>query len=70
MPPGFCPREFPWQSPQEWDGPKPLFLLEAEKSLVDVVAGEFRFHWSYFAQRDPTVVGEIIRRLRLRAVTG
>jgi hypothetical protein len=55
---------------QEWKQPKPLFLLEAEKSLVDVVEGELRLHWSYFAQYDPGVVGDIVSRLRLRAVPG
>jgi len=53
---------------QQWSQPQPLFLLESAKALLDIVAGEFRFHWSYLAQHDPDVVTNILRRLCLRAI--
>jgi hypothetical protein len=52
---------------QQWPEPRLLNFIAPERSRLDIADDVFRFHFSYFAQQDPEVVFEILRRLRLRA---
>jgi hypothetical protein len=54
---------------QQWQEPRVLFRLDAERERLDAGDGELRLHWSYFAQLDPELVLEVLRNLRLRAAT-
>ncbi len=53
---------------QEWQEPSIFFRVESDRKRLDISDNEIRLHWSYFAQRDPSVVMEVLRELRLRAV--
>ena len=37
-------------------------------NLLALARDELRLHWTYFAQLDPAIVSETLRRLRLRAI--
>lgn len=54
---------------QEWQKPSLLFRLDSDRDRLDVPDREIRLHWSCFAQLDPALVLEVLRELRLRAVT-
>jgi hypothetical protein len=54
---------------QQWQEPRVLFRVDAERERLDAGDGELRLHWSYFAQLDPELVLEVLRNLRLRAAT-
>lgn len=51
---------------QQWKEPRMLFLTGGEKTL-DRSANLLRLHFSYFAQREPDVVVDVLTRLSLRA---
>ena len=52
---------------QQWTEPRVLFFAGDEKAL-DRSANLLRLHFSYFAQREPDVVLDVLGRLRLRAL--
>ena len=54
---------------QEWNTPVLLSLLDSDRERLDVADREIRFHWSYFPGLDPTLVLQVLKELRLRAVT-
>ena len=49
------------------DGGRATWALSSNIPLA-VTGAEPRLHWSYFAQRDPELVLEVLRELGLRAV--
>ena len=52
---------------QQWPEPRLLNFIAPERSRLDFAEGVFRSHFSYFAQQDPEVVFEVLRRLQIRA---
>ena len=52
---------------QQWPAPRPFFLTGRDIKQLDRTAGELRLHCNYHAQRDPQLVYEVLRDLRLRA---
>ena len=52
---------------QQWTTPRLLFLTSREQQDLDRKAGALRLHFNYHAQRDPELVYEVLRDLRLRA---
>jgi hypothetical protein len=52
---------------QQWSEPRLLTFIPPERSRLDIADGVFRSHISYFAQQDPEVVFEVLRRLQIRA---
>jgi hypothetical protein len=52
---------------QQWGAPRILSSFPPKLAELDVKGGTVRLHFSYFAQRDPEAVFEVLRRLRLRA---
>ena len=52
---------------QQWGEPRMLSFFPPKLAELDVNGGTLRLHFSYFAQRDPEVVLEVLRRLRVRA---
>ena len=52
---------------QQWGEPRVLSSFPPKLTELDVKEGTVRLHFSYFAQRDPDVVFEVLRRLRVRA---
>jgi hypothetical protein len=52
---------------QEWSEPKFLHPIPPKQSELDRRGETIRLHFSYFAQQDPNVVFEVLRRLRVRA---
>jgi hypothetical protein len=53
---------------QQWDKLTLIVQLDVYRDELDISESEIRLHWSYFAQLDPDVVLEVLRRLRLRAL--
>jgi hypothetical protein len=49
---------------QQWSAPK-LISWNPELSRCKIVDGLFLLHFSYFAQTDPDLVLEVLKRLRL-----
>lgn len=52
---------------QQWPEPRVLRSFAPGWAELDVKGGTVRLHFSYFAQRDPEVVFDVLRRLRVRA---
>ena len=52
---------------QQWTAPRLLFLTSRELQGLDRDAGILRLHFNYHAQRDPELVYDVLRNLRLRA---
>ena len=53
---------------QQWAAPRLLFLTGQDLQHLDCSEGMLRLHFNYHAQRDPDLVYEVLRDLRLRAV--
>jgi hypothetical protein len=52
---------------QQWTAPRLLFLTGKDLQSLDSRDGALRLHFNYHAQRDPELVYEVLRDLRLRA---
>jgi len=52
---------------QQWGAPRILSSFPPKLAELDVKGGTVRLHFSYFAQRDPETVYDVLRRLRARA---
>lgn len=52
---------------QQWNEPRMLFLGGAASAALDRSVNLLRLHFSYFAQRDPDIVLEVLSRLCLKA---
>jgi len=52
---------------QQWAAPRILRSIPPKLSELDVVDGTLRVHFSYFAQQDPDLVFDILRRLQTHA---
>jgi hypothetical protein len=53
---------------QQWAEPKPVTFFAPKLSELDIRGDVFRAHISYFAQQDPTLVLEILARLKTHAI--
>jgi hypothetical protein len=52
---------------QQWPEPRMLSFLPPKLGDLDTDGETVRLHFSYFAQRDPEVVFDVLQRLQLRA---
>lgn len=52
---------------QQWAEPRMLPAAPERVGALNVVDGVIQMHFTYFAQRDPEVVLDVLGRLRLRA---
>ena len=52
---------------QQLSEPRILSSFPPKLTELDVKGGTVRLHFSYFAQRDPETVFDVLRRLRARA---
>ncbi len=52
---------------QQWPDPRMTSALPRSVAECDTSGNYLRLHFSYFAQRDPEVVLEILQRLQLRS---
>lgn len=53
---------------QEWNEPRMLHSIPLRREELDIRDGVIRAHVSYFAQQDPQVVFDVLRRLTVRAM--
>jgi hypothetical protein len=52
---------------QQWPEPRMLSFIPPKLRDLDIDGETVRLHFSYLTQRDPEVVFDVLRRLRLRA---
>ena len=50
---------------EQWSAPRAVRFLTPKLTELDASDAEVRFHFSYFAQMEPQVVLEVLRRLQL-----